>query len=322
MPRDTVRHLFPQLVANGYVPLPNVDKVCKLPRWPTVVVDERQARLWTRQSRWPAIGLRVEAPLLVLDLDLPDPDIAEAMRDIIPDVVFERALERLGSPPKTAFFLRLRKGEQLFHELHTRRYTFGGASKVAFAVQAFGGGGGARQFGAFGPHSHDEDGTVLKHYSWVAGFSPATTPIWELPELTRAEVLAVLDAADALLARWPGLIVDISTSHGEAHQTQVFDLTEEMVFVDGAGDQYSFDELVQEAKDRRKLNQPELRITGSFTNDPTSSGSPRCKVFWSRNKGLSIVDYKTGKTHHKVPSEDTPFDPASLAFLKKFHGGR
>ena len=68
MASDSVKQLFPQLFKNGFTPLPNRDKVCMLPKWSTIEVDEWQCNRWARQLRWPAIGLRVEPPLLVLDL--------------------------------------------------------------------------------------------------------------------------------------------------------------------------------------------------------------------------------------------------------------
>jgi hypothetical protein len=301
---DSVRHLFPQLLKNGYVPLPNRDKACYLPKWPTIQVDDDQCRRWTRQHRWPAIGLRVEQPLLVLDYDIPDISILEALENITPTIVFD-SLERQGNPPKTAFFLRLADSDEPFHEAHTRRYAFAGKPKPAFAVQAFAGGGGGQQFGAFGPHSHDAHGQVLRTYAWTDGRSPATVPIDALPELTRAQVFALLDAADAVLAKWPGLIVDAGSKLGEGLQEQAYDLTEDMLFHDADGAEYTYTELVEEARARKELGQTDLRITGSFTNDPVSSGSPRAKVRWGHN-GIVIVDYKTGITHRPLLNTEAP----------------
>jgi hypothetical protein len=304
---DSVRHLFPQLLKNGYVPLPNRDKACYLPKWSMIQVNEDQCQRWTRQSKWPAIGLRVEPPLLVLDYDIPDINIIKTLRNTIPPTVLEEGLERQGNPPKTAFFLRLADKEEPFHEAHTRRYTFTGAPKPAFAVQAFAGGGGGQQFGAFGPHSHDARGQVLRTYSWINGRSPAKVHIDELPELTRKQVFALLDAADAVLSSWPGLVIDPkSKPSGESPQEQVYDLTETMLFHDTDSVEYSYAELIEEAKARKELGQPEMRITGSFTNDPASSGSPRAKVYWHEFYGLSIVDFKTSITHRPLVCTQDP----------------
>jgi hypothetical protein len=293
MGSDSVRQLFPQLLQNGYTPLPNRDKTCMLPKWSTINVDITIAKRWTRQTRWPAIGLRVEPPLLVLDYDLPSVEIAAAFRHIVPAAALA-GLERVGNPPKTAFFLRLSEDDEPFRKLTTRRYLL---DKKTFQVEAFGGGGGAAQFGAFGPHSHDEQGNVLKTYSWVGDRSPANVALHELPELSRRQVAQAIDRAEEMLAAWPGLTVDPLSTSGAEQEPDEYDLTAQMVFTDVEGSDYSLEELIAEAKARYELQQPQLRITGSFTGDPTSTGSPRCKVAWGPHKGLSVHDFKTCITH-------------------------
>jgi len=302
MGSDSVRKLFPQLLRNGYVPIPNYDKVCKLPGWPSILVDEDQCRKWARQLRWTAIGLRVEQPLLVMDFDLPDPAVMDAIRAIAPAAVLG-GLERIGNPPKTAFFLRMNEADDPFREMHTRRYHFEGRPKPAFQVQAFGGGHGA-QVGAFGPHSHDDHGNVLLTYQWI-GPSPADVPIDQLPEMTRAEVNEFLSAVDVRLAAYSGLVVDTESKSGEVYYEQHYWLDDSMVFKDAEGFEYTLDELREEAKARTKLKQ-DFRITGSFTNDPHSTGSARCRVRWSESKGLAITDYKNQVTSRELRIPDDP----------------
>jgi hypothetical protein len=299
---DSIRCLFPQLLDNGYIPIPNRDKECWLPKWSKIYVDQAQARRWTRQSRWPAIGLRIEPPLLVLDYDIPSEAIMAVFRHIVPAAAL-KGLERTGRPPKTAFFLRMSEDDEPFHKLSTRRYLLG---KTAFAVEAFAGGGGGKQFGAFGPHSHDDAGNVLHTYTWVNDRSPANVPVGDLPVMTRAEVAAAIDRADELLAAWPGLAADTLSKHGEHATSQEYDITDAMVFTDTDGCAYTLDELTGEAQARARLKQPALRITGSFTGDPNSSGSARAKVSWSRRTGLSIHDFKTDTTHRVLRVPDDP----------------
>jgi hypothetical protein len=318
MATDSVRKLFPQVLRNGYSPIPNRDKHCYLKHWPTIEVDEDQCRAWTRQTRWPAIGLRVEAPLLVLDFDLPDEGIMKAVRDTLPRFILDEALERRGSPPKTAFFLQLDNRDELFHKLGTRRYHFQGSPKPAFAVEVFGGGGGAKQFGAFGPHSHDEEtGAVLLEYEWTNGWSPATVPLADLPVMRRAEVVELIDTVwTPLLKGWPGLVLDEMSVVGGDDFEKDYDLTDDMTFVDGEGNEYTLEELEQEAKAKKELKEI-FRVTGSFTKDPASSGSARCKVNWSKIRGVSITDFKTGVTHRRRVVVD---DPRINALIGKHFG--
>jgi hypothetical protein len=320
MSSDSLRKLFPQLLRNGYVPIPNRDKHCYLPKWSTIYVDEAQAQLWTRQMRWPAIGLRVEPPLLVIDFDIPDRDILNALEGITPSVVFD-GLERIGNAPKTAFFMRLAldRDEEPFHRFKTRRYLSG---TTAFAVEAFGGGGGGKQIGSFGPHSHDDAGNVLKTYQWVGERSPANVPIDDLPEISRKDVIAFIDEADALLAAWPGLKVDALSKGGEKFfNHHEHDLDDSTVFRDADGCEYTLEELEAEAKARFELKQPEMRVTGSFTGDASSSGSARCKVWWSKKHGLSVVDFKTDITHHVLRAKDDPELDKLLCEIFKINSG-
>jgi hypothetical protein len=270
-----------------------------LPNWPKVEVDEAQCRRWMRQSRYRAIGLRVEPPLLVLDIDVPDPCAAVAVRNLVPRAARE-GLIRIGSPPKVAYFLRMGGGEP-FREVHSKTFTIGDTKAL---IQAFSGGGGGAQFGAFGPHSHDKvTGEVLKWYRWLDDRSPATVRLDALPELPRSQVMDFVDAAEALLMAWPGAAPVRGTTSGVVHQDQQYDLRDDQVFVDAEGFEYSLDELIAEAKARRELKQPNLRLRA--WDDPSSSGSPRCKVHWSRERGLAIVDFATNKTHHpEIKIED------------------
>jgi len=77
------------------------------------------------------------------------------------------------------------------------------------------------------------------------------------------------------------------------------------VFKDAEGFEYTLDELREEAKARTKLKQ-DFRITGSFTNDPHSTGSARCRVRWSESKGLAITDYKNQVTSRELRIPDDP----------------
>ena len=49
------------------------------------------------------------------------------------------------------------------------------------------------QFGAFGAHTREDDGTVTVEYQWVEGASPADTPLSDLPVLTKAQFAAIAD---------------------------------------------------------------------------------------------------------------------------------
>ena len=79
-----------------------------------------------------------------------------------------------------------------------------------------------------------------------------------------------------------------------------------MTFIDSDESEYTLEDLIEEVKARHELGQPQLRLTGSFTNDPSSTGSPRCKAFYSKRWGVTIVDYKTSTTWRAWKNTDDP----------------
>jgi hypothetical protein len=89
------------------------------------------------------------------------------------------------------------------------------------------------------------------------------------------------------------------------------------VFTDTDGSVYSYDDLCAEVKARQELGQPTMQITGSFTGDPLSSGSARCKVYWNKQTGLTVVDFKVGETHRLIRDDDPALDALFGELLKK-----
>jgi hypothetical protein len=317
-PEETPRHgWFAQLLANGYQPLPNENKVCRRKGWGKINIDETQARRWDRSTRWPAIGLRVRPPLLVVDCDVPDESLMRSVREMLPPAVLD-GLERIGRPPKAAFFLRYETtdGELLpFRRRWSRRFTRDPDDKDAdtFQIEIFGGGGGAAQIGAFGPHSLHPDGSVALEYAWV-GDSPLERRLDTLPVIGRKETFAIIDGAEAIFAA-AGLKVAAGTRRSKADKPPpLYDLTPETVFEAGFRDgiievdRKGLAKLVREAK---ASGGPRVRVTGSFTGDPNSNGSLRGLVSIGRS-GVTIVDTKDWVTHK--PVEADPNMPLSDEF--------
>jgi hypothetical protein len=294
MDNDTlsVRNLFMQVWANGYTPLANLDKRCLLKGWPTLRVDQRQVELWSRSRRWPAIGLRLEPPLVVVDIDVLDAALAMAIARLLP----RNALRRVGQPPKMALFLRY-DGEP-FYRIATRRWAPDAAiPRPAWsAVEVFAAGGGGKQFGCFGPHkTDDKSGAVLSRYDWPGGRSPANTPLSGLPVIRLDTVLSVVSTAEHWFAE-QGFSVDRITRGGMHRVDQVFDLDAGMVFR-GDAVEYGLPALETAAR-AAMVKGRQIRVTGSFTGDPHSGGSLRCRVGISHLDRVYIHDFKSGLTHH------------------------
>jgi hypothetical protein len=307
---------FKAVFANGFTPLPNRDKACRLPGWNRIVVDQVLVNRWTRSSL-PAMGIRVEPPLMVVDADIPDdvimPRITAAIERTAPAVL--EGLKRIGRPPKAAYFLRLaRPGTGgLFHWLATERFATTptpGPGEPTFRVEVFGGGGKAHQFGAFGVHSTDKQGVVLHRYRWV-GLSPADVAIDLLPEVPEAQIWAMLEACEAVL-RDCGL-VPVATMPGaraDGRFGTVYDLEPTTVLEteDGAIKAAELEAALAAAKHAGH----ELRVTGSFLHEPGSSNSLRAKVTMSGD-GVQVTDFKW-RVHHRMRDAEPPPIEDLIAF--------
>jgi hypothetical protein len=326
--RRSLEAPFVRLLANGWQPLPNADKSCLMKGWSTVLIDERQVRRWDRSTRWPAIGLRVKPPMLVIDCDVPDETLMQQVREMlgrVAPVVLDEGLERIGRPPKAAFFLRYDTGtDELlpFRHRATLRFTCDPADKDAdtFRIEMFAGGGGAAQIGGFGSHSRHPDGSVALEYRWV-GDSPLERRLDSLPVIRRKETFAILDGAEAIF-RAAGMKVVQGTraSTGLGPPPSRFDLTDETVFEVAFQDgtfEVNLDELADMVRGAEKRGWPRVRVTGSFTNDPQSKGSLRGLVSMGRH-GVTIFDTKEHITHRPAKADPSkkPLSPEFVAEMQ------
>ena len=220
-----------RLLAGGFVPLANRNKMCVLPGWPTMAVDEAVIKGWADQLRYVATGVRVDGPLVVLDFDIDDGDMLDAIWAALPDDLaglLDAAPLRFGGGEKFALFMRLAADEAGVGYLVSQGYAPPGSDKL-MRVEVFGSGGRGRQVGAYGVHSHDEDGGVAREYSWAGGVGLADVGMAGLPEITVDQIKTVLDVASGAM-REGGWEYEVSTRVGEVDDRPRFDIEDGAVF--------------------------------------------------------------------------------------------
>lgn len=304
---DNVETLRLQLLANGYTPIRNRDKRTFMKNWPNEEITPDVIRSWTRRnSRDTATGLRVERGLAVIDLDINDgpamAEIANAILDALPtlDDINTPLLVRRGKGAKEAWFVR---STELFSRLHSRSWVKRGESVDAgtHRVEIFGGGS-PRQFGAFGPHTVDDDVVVQTVYGW-ADRSPADTLQSELPLLTKAQLHAVVDVVETTLARlgWEPVA---RSSAGESEAVRVYDLDDTMRFALNTGGLVTLDELRGYLKDDPDAG---LRCTASFLEGREAVNPTRCLVSLSRGGHVMIWDSATAVTHSEASAAPSDY---------------
>lgn len=297
--KDTVSELRRQLLANGYSPLPNRDKACYMKNWPKLPIDEDAIHKWGRMRGATATGLRVENGLCVIDVDIDHrivEDVAEAMLDTLPEDLHPERLERRGKGLKFAWYCRT---DDLFSRLHTRTWIAPGDTEddATHAVEIFGGGS-PRQFGSFGPHTV-ENGKVKVMYSW-ADESPADVPLEALDVLSKDQLFAMLDAAEAEFKR-QGFEPVKRTTRGESTPHREYDLTRDMLFELKDGPVVGLDELQQMVKDGYTGN-----CTASWLRGPVAKNPNRCLISKSAAGHVTIWESAAGVTH--MPAAIKPTD--------------
>lgn len=290
---SSVEQLRLQLLENGYSPIRNRDKRTFMTGWPSVEITPDEIRSWSRRnSRDKATGLRIENGLAVIDIDIDDKGIVDAAADAILDLCpqLEDAnvplLVRRGSGAKEAWFIRT---DEAFGRIHSRawRRRGEGVDATAHRVEVFGGAS-PRQFGAFGPHTVLDDGTVAKWYSWAEA-SPAEVRQPELPVIPKATIFLIVDAIERILEE-AGWEVVPRSEKGENREHRVYDLTPDMAFDCDDGVTRTLDEL-------RDVADSGIRCSASWLEGPTAINRSRCLVTETRAGHVAIWETASGTTH-------------------------
>lgn len=320
---DELTALRLKLFENGYVPIPNRDKVPAIKGWQDLVVDEGEILSWkgSRASRRLATGLRIEGGLCAIDVDTSNPVLAKQFREdlarIAPEVAAQ-GLERHGAPVKFALFVR-REEADIFYRRQSRRWVRPEDAdkereeREDHLVEIFGGGKRVgRQFGCFGPHSHDDQGNVLREYRWP-GRSPVDVPLSDLPILEKAQSFALIEAFDQRAT--PLGYVPVKTSQrGETVPKFLYDLTAEMRFDTNDGDVGVRLADLEDALFAASHHGIDLRVSSSFLGHGTNL--TKCHVGWSNAlKCITVHDYETAITH--LPADRKPIEDEQIAEIMK-----
>lgn len=297
MSTQDVENMRLAMLANGYTPLPNEGKICRLKGWPTVGVSSRTINSWTCIKSLPDTGVRIENKVGVLDLDIDNPlivKVAEAVETRYPTI--KRSLLRHGRGHKEAWFFRI---SQPFSRYATRRWAAPGPSNCErdeASVEAFGGEV-SRQFGCLGAHTRGLDREVVIAYEWADGRSPATVPLDRLPEFSPADVADMIAISEHVLADegWKPLSSSLSI---ESKPDRVFDLTDRMRFDCNDGVTRSLVEL------EAMRGGEKLRCSASWL-EPDALDVTRCLIGWSFVlRCITVWEAKTCQTH--LPADRAP----------------
>jgi hypothetical protein len=301
-----------QLHALGYNILPNIGKVPAIKGWNTpeyltreLLSDAAVDKIPRWPLRWPGAettGVRLD-DLVVIDIDVDDmlaAIVMDAIADIAPGV-FAAAPCRFGASSwKRALFCRLADGEEPFRRLASHKY-----EEASHCVEVFGGGRlkgdkCSRQFGIYGPHSYNADGSVAAEYRWD-DVVPALReiPHADLPRITRAQCAAIADAFDTL-ATEAGWSRQVPVRDGLTG-ARIYDIDEETRFeVLGHDELLPYEDLEEG-----------MRCASSFF-DNTGHNRSKCHVGHSPlHDCIMVYDYEAEAAHY--PKQFAAPDPGAFA---------
>jgi len=304
----SLSELRTQLLALGYTIIPNRGKVPALKDWngDAFIREQMPARVISWERRFPdapSTGLLVTGRAVVLDLDIDDAtmvDVMLARLETIAPQVAAIAPTRYGGGDKVALFCQLAKGEDPFTRIASRRY--GGHCLEVFGGKPLRSGKVGRQFGIYGPHSFNDDGSVAREYVWAEGVPDlASIGAGLLPAITVAQVRALVDEFERI-AQLSGWVVEAAVNTEDG--TAAYDIDDATRFdTNRGGTGLSYAELTDELE-----AYGELRCSSNFMPGRGEAGKrERCWVFHSpRHDCTAVHVYGDAVTHY--PKQYAPVD--------------
>jgi hypothetical protein len=298
-PRQDRTAIRLKLYSNGFVPLPNKNKMTLIKEWSTLKVTPEliQSRQWARSHAFLDTGIRC-GEVVALDWDIDDPILLNALLDEVvdADLIEDCLFVRIGKAPRELWVFRTK---DKIGKRTTGHFTPEGAPEdhTGFAVEILGAG---CQFAAFG--QRDEHTA----YTWPEQ-SLLDHKYMDLPEINLKQVDALKDFCVAFFER-NGLTRRSPAGGTDAGYTHAFDLTEDMVFNVKDLGEVTVAELVQILT----TNPDEVLRCSVETFRPTSGS-------WAGMASmvdgvLCISDHGT-YTSHFLEAEESGLDMSALGSL-------
>lgn len=310
---DRVKHLIDQtatrlrLLENGYRPLPAREKRVLVKGWPSMPVNEAAIRDWAQtHTRYLTTAIQITGDLIAFDFDIDDADVLDPLLDAVEEAVpaLAEAPIRAGKGAKVMYLARVAEPIGI---VMTKAYARGGDAEDRHRLEVFGGAT-TRYFSCFGPHTLGADTadgpTFAVEYRWSGG-SPLEIAAGDLPVVTRAEVLQIVDMAEAALQA-TGWAPVVRSRSGEVIESKVSDLTPDMEFHCADGRTRNYDDLASYAAEN------DARCSASW-REPGARNRTRCRIDIDDEGVVFIFDYAEYARHY--PLDYVPPDGRTKAAL-------
>ena len=295
-----------KMLANGYVPLANKDKMCTIKGWSKIEVNAAQIEAWSH-TRFVATGVRLDGALAMIDWDIDDgktiiaiiqraiekarnPEQARRFQDL-----YDKAPVRFGKGEKEAWFCRIAVGDEGFGRYASSAYAKPGEDPeaegtVLHRLEVFNSSG--RQAGVYGAHTLDA-GEVVREYRWLDDVGLADIEVGDLVELTREDISDLCQAASEYM-EGEGWVYHNASKSGATCDEKVYDLraADGRVFDTEAGE-VDLEGLLDLVSDGSTI-----RLSASWLEGPAARNRTRCIADLHPIDGrLSILDTATWQSH-------------------------
>jgi hypothetical protein len=286
------------MLSNGYWPLLNDCKKSIEKGWPKKRPDEAEVRSWSR-SMLASTGMKIDGDLAVVDVDVRDPMLVEALAAAVDKefpAMLRQGLVRHAGGPKEAWFARVDKpfGRLSSFKWHAAGTDFDDPDVPKHLIECFGSRS-TRQFGVHGPHARGKQGRVISTYAWAGDASPATVPRDALPVLPYEAFNAACNLFDGIAA---ARLVRVVGSQRGSQPRMRFELEDEMAVDTQDLGEMTIAELEEHIRTVRRHNGVwSLRCSGSF-HDATRVRTDSHLINWGRY-GIGIWDAMTDTTWHR-----------------------
>jgi hypothetical protein len=236
------------MLKNGYTPLGSECKAVKIKNWSHLDVTEKLIERWKRREDLMTSGVRVDAPLVVMDFDIDDAATIDKVfaaieaKDAVLGAALAAAPCRFGGGDKLALFLRSEDGVR--GTWHSKAYyrpwdVESDESKAKLQrLEVFGAGNDgedARYMATNGAHTLGPDGEVAREYIWEDGRDLTRVPVGDLPVITKAQVLLAVDTASEVLHD-AGWVYEVSSKAGKSASVIEYALVPKMQFRTNLGE--------------------------------------------------------------------------------------
>ena len=301
-----------QLLSNGYTPLANKDKMCILPGWSTIEVDEEMIEGWSDALKYRATGVRLDNGLVMIDFDIDDRDAVEHIIETMPDHLwnaFCRCPVRWGKGAKEAWFARVERPFMRWASAGYIHPDHGNDDEPPLQRLEVFGGASARQAGVYGAHTVGADGEVKIEYRWANGRGLLELPLEDLPLITEKQVEQLCRHVNEELERlsWKRFL---RSEGGKTDVYEVFDLTEDMVFVTDEG-AMTFAEL------EAAVGLGPVRCSASWLEGPTAVNVTRCIASARHDGTLQILETAAYQLHRPVSAGRQPVTESAAEKLAR-----